>query len=252
MSAPAALNWNDLRCYVGSNEISTADLPTGRGGVAQAWRMRVRSSLPCSLALALHDALKAQISWEWVFQRNGVAQSIPQSQTRTLARAQVNKIWSEIHNDATQGFQFSFRKYSMIEALRAGKIEHDALRVFIHLIANSETLSTIRALTGRNDIARVDAQATRYDAGDFLTTHTDDNDAKFVRRVAYVLNLSPNWRADWGGLLLFRNEQGQIIDTFVPEFNTLNLFSVPQPHSVSMVAPFAGEARLAITGWFTA
>jgi Rps23 Pro-64 3,4-dihydroxylase Tpa1-like proline 4-hydroxylase len=36
----------------------------------------------------------------------------------------------------------------------------------------------------------------------------------------------------------------------VPGFNVLNLFKVPTDHSVSVVAPFAAEPRLALTGWF--
>jgi Rps23 Pro-64 3,4-dihydroxylase Tpa1-like proline 4-hydroxylase len=34
-----------------------------------------------------------------------------------------------------------------------------------------------------------------------------------------------------------------------PRFNALHLFKVPQRHSVSLVAPFAGAPRLSITGW---
>jgi Rps23 Pro-64 3,4-dihydroxylase Tpa1-like proline 4-hydroxylase len=36
----------------------------------------------------------------------------------------------------------------------------------------------------------------------------------------------------------------------MPVFNALNLFRVPLLHSVTLVTPFAGGARLSITGWF--
>ena len=39
-------------------------------------------------------------------------------------------------------------------------------------------------------------------------------------------------------------------DVFVPRFNTLSIFTVPQFHAVSCVAPYAPMGRLAITGWF--
>jgi Rps23 Pro-64 3,4-dihydroxylase Tpa1-like proline 4-hydroxylase len=29
----------------------------------------------------------------------------------------------------------------------------------------------------------------------------------------------------------------------------LNIFAVPQPHSVTIVAPFAAAARYSVTGW---
>jgi SM-20-related protein len=237
-STPLRLNWNELD---GALDYAS-----------RAWRVRLRHWLPETLASSLQGTLGESLPWDWAFQQNGTPQAVPQSQIVTLARAQISNLWASIHREAAEGFQFSFRKYSIVEALRASQLDSEALHTFIRLIANAETISSVRTLTGCNDIARVDAQATRYDAGDFLTVHTDDNDAKYVRRVAYVLNLSRVWRADWGGLLHFHDEHGRIIETFVPEFNTLNLFSVPQSHSVSMVTPFAGEPRLAITGWFTA
>ena len=38
----------------------------------------------------------------------------------------------------------------------------------------------------------------------------------------------------------------------VPQFNTLNLFTVPRYHSVSMVMPAAPRRRFAVTGWLSA
>jgi Rps23 Pro-64 3,4-dihydroxylase Tpa1-like proline 4-hydroxylase len=63
------------------------------------------------------------------------------------------------------------------------------------------------------------------------------------------MNLTPGWSVDWGGLLMFVDQDGHVAEAYTPAFNALNLFQVPQPHAVSMVAPFAGGDRLAITGW---
>lgn len=56
-------------------------------------------------------------------------------------------------------------------------------------------------------------------------------------------------QADWGGLLQFIDVDGQVLDTFLPRWNTLSLFAVPAGHAVSLVAPWARQDRLAITGW---
>ena len=39
---------------------------------------------------------------------------------------------------------------------------------------------------------------------------------------------------------------------YMPAFNTLNIFRVPQPHSVAWVTPLAGAPRYAVTGWLRA
>jgi Rps23 Pro-64 3,4-dihydroxylase Tpa1-like proline 4-hydroxylase len=72
------------------------------------------------------------------------------------------------------------------------------------------------------------------------------------RRAAYVLNLTPEWRPDWGGLLQFYDAMGNVSRAFTPGFNVLNIFRVPQPHSVSWVTPLAAAPRYAVTGWLRA
>ena len=127
-----------------------------------------------------------------------------------------------------------------------------ALLADLHRRFNSpEFVAFARALTGDDRIAYVDAQATRFLPGHFLNRHSDQLD-RAGRLYAYVLNLCPRWRVEWGGLLQFLDDEGDVTETLTPGFNTLNLFRVPQPHAVSMVSPFAGAPRLSITGWWRA
>ena len=39
-------------------------------------------------------------------------------------------------------------------------------------------------------------------------------------------------------------------NSFVPRYNTMSLFRVPADHHVTLVAPWAQDDRLSITGWF--
>ena len=152
------------------------------------------------------------------------------------------------HEEATDGFQFIFDRLKLGQARAMGLTIPQAL-YDLHAWFNSEPfLAFARRLTGDDRIAYVDAQATRYLPGHFLNRHTDEH-ADAGRLYAYVLNLSPDWRAEWGGLLMFL-EGEEIVETFVPEVGTLNLFRVPQSHAVSMVTPFAGMPRHSITGWW--
>lgn len=114
---------------------------------------------------------------------------------------------------------------------------------------NSQSfLSFVRRITGEPSIALADAQATRYDAGDFLHPHFDVAQGK-NRVLAYVLNLTPHWEVQWGGLLGYINADGHLDEAYTPKWNALNLFRVTQYHYVSCVAPFAGARRYSITGW---
>ena len=97
---------------------------------------------------------------------------------------------------------------------------------------------------------KADGQATLFGPQHFLGLHQDQQ-LEEGWRIAYVLNMTAlEWRPDWGGYLLFFDDDGDVIEGYMPRFNTLNLFAVPQHHAVSFVPPFAPQGRIAISGWF--
>ena len=121
------------------------------------------------------------------------------------------------------------------------------LGAFAHFMGSESALAALRRITACPALCYADAQATRYRCGHFLTRHDDSLLGK-KRRFAYVFGLTSGWRPEWGGLLQF-NSGEKIAETMVPTFNSLCLFAVPQQHSVSFVAPYAGADRLSVTGW---
>jgi len=124
----------------------------------------------------------------------------------------------------------------------------DAVSEVPGFLNGPDFLAFVRGVTGDDRIDFADAQATRYRPGHVLTGH-DDGAAGKNRLYAYVLNLTREWRADWGGVLAFEGADGHIEDGFAPAFNALNLFAVPMQHAVTQVASFAPRDRLSITGW---
>lgn len=150
---------------------------------------------------------------------------------------------------AKDQYAFCFDSYMMVSAYRDRRDPGLVLHRVLEFFNSPDYLEFSRVLTGDRSIRRIDAQATRYRPGHFLNYHDDsDHDAE-GRRYAYVVNLTRDWFADWGGLLTFVDAAGRVVETFVPRFNTLSLFRVPQGHFVSPVAPWARGPRLSITGW---
>ena len=118
------------------------------------------------------------------------------------------------------------------------------------LLADAAVKQVLTAITGIADPVFTDGQVTAYGHGDFLTGHDDDL-AGSGRAAAFVLGLTPQWRLEWGGLLMF-HELGQVpFWGMGPQFNTLDLFAVPKYHSVSLVSPAAPRRRYSITGWLS-
>ncbi len=107
-------------------------------------------------------------------------------------------------------------------------------------------LGTARTLVGMPDLTHAFVEATAYDRGCFLGGHRDDHHPG--NRVAFVLNLTPQWQLDWGGLLLLRANDGPPA-IVPPVWNSLAMFRVPVDHLVSSVSFAAAGRRYSLTGW---
>lgn len=147
-------------------------------------------------------------------------------------------------------YGFTYARYPMLDAYLGKWAPGGPHDIVLEHINDQPFLDLVRDVTGMPDLAKADAQATLYAPGHFLARHDDSHVAEGWR-IAYVLSLCPDgWRPDWGGYLLFFDEDGDVTAGYRPRFNALNLFAVPAPHSVSYVPPFAPAGRYSITGWF--
>lgn len=161
------------------------------------------------------------------------------------------------HAEAIRALEAPGRLHFLFDALRIDTAVIDGLPLATHwravheFLNGSDFLDFIRVLTGDPRAAYVDSRATRFMSGHYLTQH-DDSRAGQDRLYAYVLNLTPQWKVDWGGLLAFIDEDGHVAEAYAPRMNALNLFAVPQAHAVTFVTPFARAPRYAITGWIRA
>jgi Rps23 Pro-64 3,4-dihydroxylase Tpa1-like proline 4-hydroxylase len=173
------------------------------------------------------------------------AQSLRREENSPAQIAQVNQMAIET---ARTGFAFQYDKHLMSDHGEPYRDPQHYLAKIVQFLNGAPFLDFCRDVTGLGDIARADAQATCYRPGHFLTRHDDDVDG-LNRRAAYVLNFTPGWNPDWGGLLLFPDAHGHVAEGYAPAWNALNLLAVPQAHAVSLVAPFAGGLRYSITGW---
>jgi len=173
------------------------------------------------------------------------------AQTRTPEGQQAlqQAARSAEHHTARGEYGFRFAHYPILEAINEGWDPGGAHEVLIEHLNAPAFLDLARAVTGIDQLFKADAQATLFAPNHYLGRHIDSHVAEGWE-VAYVLNLArEDWHPDWGGYLLFLDEDGDVVEGFRPRFNTLNLFRVPQPHLVSYVPPFAPVGRLAVTGW---
>lgn len=219
-----------------------------RDALTRNRRVQIRDFFEPHVVEALAGAVDG-IDWRLSFRDDTGERKLLGDELRALTPAEKMELTGRIHGLAEREFQYLFQSHSMVDTAKGG--ESDLLTRFVRWMADDEFMSVMRGLSGMEDINRVYAQATLYARGNFLLMHSDETSLE-RRRIAYVINLTRRWRPDWGGLLHFPDPEGNVVDTFYPHFNSLSLFTVPQEHFVSYVAPYSGGKRSAVTGWLIA
>lgn len=226
------------------------DLNRHRQQLVQRTRVQIPDFLQPEAAEAIHRCLCEDTPWALAERSTGVSRTLDAVTYAAMPDAERRALLERAYAAARGGFQFSYDSYMIVRAVKEGWTPN-LLHGVLEFLNSSEFLVFARRLTGEPSINAVTAQGTRYRAGQFLTRH-EDQEVNEGRVCAFVINLSKDWDSDWGGLLQFHDESKRLVDTFVPYWNTLSLFRVPQAHTVSLVSPWAGTDRLAVTGWFLA
>jgi Rps23 Pro-64 3,4-dihydroxylase Tpa1-like proline 4-hydroxylase len=225
------------------------DLPALKERLRSTGRVRVPAIFPHQTAQNLWTVMAKETEWSLAVNDDQQSHELRQAQISALNPEALGKLAGVVRENAQRKFQYLYDTFLITERFAAGDPMPHLYRQFYQHVNSAAFLAFTHELTGDTRINHIDMHATRYRPGHFLTTHHDAVEGK-NRLYAYVFNFSPSWRSDWGGLLLFQDADGHVLEGFNPVFNALNVFKVPTPHSVSMVTPSAAEARYSFTGWF--
>ena len=208
-------------------------------------RVQIRDLLTDSSARTLLHKLQNETPWTVTF-NEGEKQCEVERYDANLRVHLTYAAWER----ARTNFQYIYERYALSWNRQPNPELDRYYSSVVEFLNATEFLNLMREVTGIPEIAWTDGQATLYRPGDFLTVH-DDGPNVAKRLIAYVLNMTPVWRSDLGGVLQFIDDSGNIAEGYVPAFNVLNIFRVPAQHAVSEVTPFGG-LRYAITGWLHA
>jgi Rps23 Pro-64 3,4-dihydroxylase Tpa1-like proline 4-hydroxylase len=224
------------------------DVTAYAAAYAATGRVHIRNLLRESDAQRLHEALAKRVPWHIHVIHNGLRQ-IPLEQWEAIPAGQKLALEAALAEGARTPLRFEARYLTAHLSIDGEPYEDDPdLGALVRFLNSEAFLDFARAVTGDATISLTDAHASCYRAGDFLHRH-NDHAGEAARVAAYVLNLTPAWCAEWGGLLNFLGRDGNVAEAFTPAWNALNFLKVPQDHFVGAVAGFVAEKRLSFSGW---
>lgn len=226
------------------------DLDALRDAFARNRRIQIRNVLAPETAERLHFTLARETPYGLAYNENNQPRYLSREELAAQPPQEQHQMLAGIIQRAHSGeYTYAYNCYPILNDYLAQKNQHLYTHRWLEYVNSEAVLGLVRHVTGFDDLVKADAQATYYSRNQFLFLHTDSHVMEGWR-VAYVLNMCKNWREDYGGYLLFFDDEGNVTQGFKPAFNTLNMFAVPQRHNVSYVPNFAPPGRFAITGWF--
>lgn len=225
------------------------DIDHWRRELAMRGHVQIPGFLQPPAAEALARELSERVPWQLAERSDGTSRTTPRG--AYPQGADYDRLIEAGYAAAATSYQFAYDSYMLLKAAREGWDPELLVHGVLRFLNTPDFLDFARHLGGDPAIRHVVAQATRYRPGQYLMPH-DDEEASEQRRYAFVVNLSPDWRPDWGGQLQFLDREGNVLHTYLPRWNSLSLFRVPQRHQVTFVTPWAAAPRHAITGWWLA
>lgn len=212
-------------------------------------RAHIKDVLTDDAAQRFLTCLSTELPWRLAYNDGAKTLQLTREDIARMSPQELKQLEMGVFERATRQFQYAYSDYpaaqTMNDPSEPNFYVHDVLRFL-----NSDLfLDFLRDVTGVDGKLFADGHATCFQPGHFLTIHSD-RDTQERREIAYVFNMTSFWRPDWGGALQFFDDEFNIVESFAPRFNGLNIFKVPQAHAVSFVPPYATGRRYGMTGWF--
>lgn len=211
-------------------------------------RLQIPNFFTEDTAEYLYQILQQNKDWYLAYNEGANYYETPIGEFDALHPAQKQQFMSNIFARAGSQFQYLFKQYYITQAIELDEQPGHPLHQMQTFVNQPDTLDFMRQLTGEPAIKKADSYATCYSPGHLLTDHDDIHD-KHDRVAAYTFSMTKVWDKNWGGHLAFFDEVGNVKEAFIPSFNCMNIFLIPQSHAVQQVAHFAKANRLSFLGW---
>jgi SM-20-related protein len=213
-------------------------------------RLHIKEFLGKTAAEALYRHLDGHVDWSTFLTANGRMYEAPASVRRKYESEQEQALIDLAHRSARKrGMGYAYDASQRRTATSRSR-DPSLLDRFAAFVNSGEFTDVIRRISGIDKIASIAIQAVRLRPGHFMTFHDAllSGDKQGSCRAAFSYNLTPEWKAEWGGLLEFRSGEGHLVEAYAPCFNCLDVFAIPQGRWLSVVSPFAGGPSYSVTG----
>ena len=222
------------------NEVTSAGVAFRKN---QRGHIRIGRMIRQDVALALREWLEQQRSWELRLSDGQRILGLSAADYRACSVADLREFTEIAYSAARHGFAFLREELASVNLRDRGL--RGPLGEVLDCLGTREFKRGIATIVGSHSVELVRLGLERYRCGHFYAfTCGAPNDAQ----IGFSLDLTDAWPAVWGGLLQFADFLGSVEYGYVPDFNTLVIYDLQKPRSISYVAPLTQSVRYSLVG----
>lgn len=194
----------------------------------------------------LLQELVKKTSFENLFDINGEVVSMSDAQLAALSAEQRNQLFEGIQISASKGEGQLYSKAKI--DFESSRFNNPVSWSVLEWLNSAAMLELVSDVTGKSDLSYAVCDVVRLTKGHFLGGPALDNKDK---KICFIIDLIPEWKLNWGGLLHLHSVYDGCGVTFTPEFNSMVLFDASFDYSITYLANYIKYNRYSLLGYFS-
>jgi SM-20-related protein len=227
------------------------DIDLAQASFAFQKRVQIGTILDETCANSIHDCLAQKTPWGFAWWNGHATQVLCRQEIDALAPEQASHITQYVEDQARLGEAgFAFHCHPLLPSIEAQAkwMTPPLLDDLLAFLNSRDLLEFVKEISNCHKICKADAHATLFAPNQFQSAQQDVGTGQ--KRLSYALNFTHDWCETWGGYLQFYGQNGDILQGYKPQFNSLSLCDVSKSHGISIVPSHAPYGHLAIRGYF--
>lgn len=187
------------------------------------------------------------VSFLQCFYAGNEQKELSEKQLSELPQEERQSLFQQIHAEAGKGLGHYYARWQCDS--QGQQSASGALHSALTWLTNEDNLDLVRDISGIKNLNSVGCMVCRFSQGQYISQRVSGEEDQ-QRKLAFIIDLTPEWKPEWGGLLHLHATDEQPATFFTPSFNQLTLFDAQKPWSLSYVAPYIKYYRYSLVGWF--
>ena len=185
-------------------------------------RCRIEGFLDSEIAEQLYKVLSEKTEYDVAYACSPTPRLVSAKSWRAMDATGRRALQQQLTERASEGQGYVYCTFLRKGREAAATREPEFLEDVFSFWRGDSVRQLVHTVTGLRS-TDAESQFTRYTAGQYLTRHRDALDGN-KRQLAFVLSLSKQWHPDWGGLLHFYEEDGEVQEVWTPALIRCNYF----------------------------